>query len=161
MSVEDLQEPRLEAGVSEAASDLPTASAIDSFYTKYRYLLSRLDLVMRGRRTFMTCDGRLGLGGQSVQPGDLVCLIADGAHTPFLLRMVNDDKESLRLFSEAFVEGIMYGEALGAGQNRDEIWKEVCIVRLGRARDLFVGSIWCFPHKGRDRTPNGSLEKVY
>lgn len=92
------------------------------------FCILRLENVMRGRRTFLLSDGRLGLEGQCVQPGDLVCLIADGGQTAFLLRRVRDDQEEMRLISEAFVERNMFGEFVEAGADQGEAWKEICIV---------------------------------
>lgn len=69
--------------------------------------------VYRKRCLFRTRNGRLGLGPQSVRPGDGVWLVA-GSRTPYLLRNKEQDeegREKLGFLGEAYVHGVMYGEA--------------------------------------------------
>ncbi|KAH6620861.1 hypothetical protein B0J18DRAFT_209691 [Chaetomium sp. MPI-SDFR-AT-0129] len=86
--------------------------------------------ICKRRRLFITLNGYLGLGSDSVVEGDVVCVLS-GADLPFVLRPVlrretkNDDKntEELRpdeppqidhyvLVGECYVEGLMNGEAI-------------------------------------------------
>lgn len=70
--------------------------------------------VYRKRCLFRTRAGRLGLGPQSVRPGDAVWLVA-GSRTPYLLRkkeqVEEEPRERLGFLGEAYVHGVMYGEA--------------------------------------------------
>lgn len=70
--------------------------------------------VYRKRCLFRTRAGRLGLGPQSVRPGDGVWLVA-GSRTPYLLRKKEqgdeEERERLGFLGEAYVHGVMYGEA--------------------------------------------------
>ncbi|KAJ4406457.1 hypothetical protein N0V82_010127 [Gnomoniopsis sp. IMI 355080] len=76
--------------------------------------------VYRKRCLFRTKAGRLGLGPQSVKPGDTIHLLA-GARTPYILRRrdgVDKMIDSFRFLGEAYVHGIMYGE-LASGLTKD------------------------------------------
>lgn len=69
----------------------------------------------RKRCLFRTRAGRLGLGPQSVRAGDEVWLVA-GSRTPYLLREKGQDneeeaKDRYGFLGEAYVHGVMYGEA--------------------------------------------------
>jgi hypothetical protein len=66
-----------------------------------------------GRRLFHTSKGYLGLGPALLQAGDLVCVLAGGA-IPFVLRQdlrSSPSKRRFKLVGEAYVHGIMHGEA--------------------------------------------------
>lgn len=52
---------------------------------------------------------RLGLGPDSVQELDFVCIL-QGARVPFIVRITEDGK--YKLIGEAFVFGFMAGEAI-------------------------------------------------
>lgn len=79
--------------------------------------------VYRKRCLFRTRAGRLGLGPQSVRPGDRVWLMA-GSTTPYVLRKKEkSEKESRQRFGflgEAYVHGVMYGEA-AAGLTKENM----------------------------------------
>lgn len=51
----------------------------------------------------------MGLGPPATQAGDLICILY-GRPSPFVLRQ-NPDHSTYRLFGEAYVTNIMYGEA--------------------------------------------------
>jgi hypothetical protein len=76
---------------------------------------SRFSQVMPGRKLFRTKrNGFLGTGPQSLEIGDLVCVLAGGT-VPYLIRPVNDAEGSrFRFVGEAYVHGIMHGEAAQA-----------------------------------------------
>lgn len=63
-----------------------------------------------GRSFFTTDGGRIGLGPQHTQPGNLVCIFYNGG-SPYILRPKHHN--SYFLIGESYVHGIMYGEALG------------------------------------------------
>lgn len=84
--------------------------------------------VYRKRCLFRTRSGRLGLGPQSVRPGDGVWLVA-GSRTPYLLRkkeqVEEEARERLGFLGEAYVHGVMYGEA-AAGVTKENMAR-VCL----------------------------------
>lgn len=89
-----------------------------------RFHISR---VYRKRCLFRTRSGRLGLGPQSVRPGDGVWLVA-GSRTPYLLRKKGQDEEGrerLGFLGEAYVHGVMYGEEAAAMTKED--MKSICL----------------------------------
>jgi hypothetical protein len=59
------------------------------------------------RRPFVSRQGYLGLGPQSLEPRDLICIFF-GANTPFILR--KDWKSRYQLVGESYIHGIMDGE---------------------------------------------------
>jgi hypothetical protein len=69
-----------------------------------------------GRLPFITTKGNLVLSSEFVRRGDLVTLMR-GAQVPFILRRQTDDK--YQLISEAYVDGIMDGEAMNGVQCRN------------------------------------------
>lgn len=87
--------------------------------TSFRFHMVR---VYRKRSLFRTKAGRLGLGPQGLKPGDAVYLLA-GTRTPYLLRRQDggqQPKNKFRFLGEAYVHGIMYGEA-AAGMTNDDM----------------------------------------
>ena len=66
-----------------------------------------------GRSPFVTQKGHLGLGSQYVRSGDIVAVIAR-AQVPFVLR--GRDDGSYTIVSEAYMDGIMDGEATVKGE---------------------------------------------
>ena len=73
-----------------------------------------------GRCFFTTRDGRIGLSDKDVVVGDLVYIILN-TWTPFTLRPIERLPGRYRLIGEAYVHGLMYGEAFDImGKNRLE-----------------------------------------
>jgi hypothetical protein len=71
-----------------------------------------------GRAFVSTEGGRIGLAPQHTRPGDKVVILWN-AGSPYVLRPVGDG--SFKLVGEAYVHGLMYGEALvGRRSIRDE-----------------------------------------
>jgi hypothetical protein len=71
------------------------------------------------RALVVTKGGFLGLGPQSVQQGDLLCLLR-GGRVPFVLRAHADG--TYRLVGDCYVQGLMEGEHFGRGKvQRDDI----------------------------------------
>jgi hypothetical protein len=59
------------------------------------------------RRMITTAAGHVGLGGNTCETGDVICVIC-GCSTPIVLRR---KKNAFRVVGEAYVHGIMDGEA--------------------------------------------------
>ncbi|KAN0115303.1 Heterokaryon incompatibility protein (HET) domain containing protein [Hyaloscypha variabilis] len=67
----------------------------------------------KGRSFFSTAKGRIGLGPGFVKEGDMVCIFIDG-NMPFILRpsISTDENSYYTVLGEAYVDGVMEGEAL-------------------------------------------------
>lgn len=66
------------------------------------------------RRPFVTAKGHLGLGPDDIKAGDVIALVM-GSQVPFVLREIADGK--YKLIGEAYVDGIMDGEAVAGREN--------------------------------------------
>jgi hypothetical protein len=84
--------------------------------------------IMARRRLFLLGDGRIGLGAESLEPGDVLSIVADGGRTPFLFRKAGTGSNEWTLISEAYVRGIMYGEAVDQMELEGKQWEEICVV---------------------------------
>ena len=73
-----------------------------------RYM-RRVITCCKGRRFFITKKGYMGLGNFGTKPGDCVCILFGGP-TPFIIRDL--DAGHHQFVSDAYVHGVMYGEAL-------------------------------------------------
>jgi len=62
------------------------------------------------RSLFVTSLGFIGLGSDSVQPGDMLCIVA-GAQMPLVLRAYPKGDDVFEFCGEAYVHGLMDGEA--------------------------------------------------
>jgi hypothetical protein len=71
-------------------------------------------IVSKDKVPFMGRRGFVGIGQKGVREGDIVCVIY-GSAFPLVLRRVSDEVDSFTLVGEAFVEGVMDGEAMGMG----------------------------------------------
>ena len=74
----------------------------------------------RDHQLFNTTDGMFGFTATGVQEGDIVCVI-NHAVSPHVLRRVEDRDGEARyvLVGDAYVSGLMYGEA--DGMDVDEV----------------------------------------
>ncbi|KAF7672699.1 hypothetical protein GT037_009200 [Alternaria burnsii] len=79
-------------------------AALESVYTYW----------CQGRRLFVTAAGRTGLGPRCMQPEDIVVVLRGGL-SPFILRKKVD---GYQLIGQAYVHGIMYGEAVELDRSR-------------------------------------------
>ena len=73
-----------------------------------------MDATLAGRSIFVTQKGMLGIGPKNVQKGDLVCVLF-GGDVPFILRELREVDRGERLnilVGDAYVQGLMYGEAV-------------------------------------------------
>ncbi|USP72811.1 hypothetical protein yc1106_00085 [Curvularia clavata] len=95
---------------SEIQILMESSDAHDSSASRRMHM--ELIRISQRRSPFVTSKGRLGIGSMEVKKGDVVALIS-GAQTPFILRPVG---ERFMLVSEAYVDGIMDGEAENEGQ---------------------------------------------
>lgn len=80
-----------------------------------------LERITRRRRFFATRNGRIGLGPSDARVGDRLVVVFY-CPTPYLLRV---GKTTSRMVGEAYVHGLMYGEALDmfdAGQVEEMKW---------------------------------------
>ena len=73
--------------------------------------LKSLDRMFSRRRFFITTKGRLAIGPHVVRPSDRIFVLT-GHHFPFVLRGSNSGKGQYIVLGEAYVHGIMFGEAL-------------------------------------------------
>lgn len=73
--------------------------------------LKRARRVCFGRKLFTTRSGRVGFGPQSMDVGDVVCIIK-GAKVPFIFQQHPALPNTYYLRGEAYVHGIMHGEYL-------------------------------------------------
>ncbi|RYN85651.1 hypothetical protein AA0119_g11368 [Alternaria tenuissima] len=68
----------------------------------------------KDRRFFVTAAGYMGLGPRCMQPEDIVVVLR-GGHIPYILRKKVD---GYQLIGQAYVHGIMYGEAVELDRSR-------------------------------------------
>lgn len=71
-----------------------------------------------GTRMFSTSNGHLGTGPEGLYVGDVVCVLY-GGDVPYVLRKVGDQGQ-YKLIGEAYVHGIMQGEAIEAGLQQQD-----------------------------------------
>lgn len=69
-------------------------------------------IAWKGRAFFATEGGRVGIGPEDMRPGDSVHVFFD-AHAPYILRF-DTSKQAYTLVGQAFVAGLMFGEAFWA-----------------------------------------------
>lgn len=78
--------------------------------TQLRDLLTAMNSACYGRKIFSTSNGLVGLGDRLTQPGDNICVFRT-CKMPLVLRKEPSEKV-YKLLGPAYVDGIMYGEAL-------------------------------------------------
>ncbi|KAI4253575.1 MAG: hypothetical protein L6R42_007535 [Xanthoria sp. 1 TBL-2021] len=69
---------------------------------------------------FTTVQGRLGLSNSKIQPKDVVYVLY-GGKAPFVLRPNHNDN-TMQLVGDAYLDGVMYGEALTADNKMPDEW---------------------------------------
>ncbi|KAK2768523.1 hypothetical protein FQN54_000379 [Arachnomyces sp. PD_36] len=69
------------------------------------------------RRFFVTKRGYIGIGPACMQQDDMVCVLSSGC-VPFILR---PSAQNFQLIGEAYVHGIMYGEACHQSEKETEL----------------------------------------
>ncbi|KAK6080478.1 heterokaryon incompatibility protein [Seiridium cupressi] len=89
-------------------------------------------LTLSNRGFFVTDEGHFGLGPKSLEVDDTVFIVS-GCPTPLILRgeLAEEGDSNMRLrdsryelIGEAYVHGVMHGEAIG----EDTEWVEICLV---------------------------------
>jgi hypothetical protein len=83
-----------------------------------RYLLKTLIKFCSERCFFSTNFGRIGLAQARVKPEDRVCIFYGGL-SPFIIRPTEEDPTQYELMGEAYVDGVMYGEAFKLDESKE------------------------------------------
>ncbi|KAJ4346348.1 uncharacterized protein N0V89_010277 [Didymosphaeria variabile] len=83
----------------------------------YRPINMSVGLAHRNRRVMGTRDGRVGLAPKHARQGDVVAVLT-GGRVPFILR---PEEHHYTIVGDAYVHGIMDGEALQAGEELEYI----------------------------------------
>jgi hypothetical protein len=82
--------------------------------------------VMSGRRRFViTKHGRLGWCPHTCQEGDVISVLA-GGRVPFVLRKCGENQ--YQLVGDAYIHGIMDGEAVEALYNKGGSWDSINLI---------------------------------
>ncbi|KAI1262699.1 HET-domain-containing protein [Xylariaceae sp. FL1019] len=112
-SIRHLRHPRIE----REAQRFLDKTQIEEFHQPLKASGSRLtnDIIGKSlkRLPFVTSKGRLGLSYDNIKAGDVVAILK-GCEVPFVLRPQQSKEYSL--VSEAYVDGIMDGEALAGAR---------------------------------------------
>ncbi len=77
-----------------------------------------LGYVAPHRKFFTTAKGLIGLGPRSICTGDIICIMS-GGRVPYVLR---EEKNHHRLIGEAYVHGLMEGQAVNADTTFHRLW---------------------------------------
>jgi hypothetical protein len=73
------------------------------------------------RRFFITRDGRMGIGPESIQPGDQVVIMC-GGKVPFAIRRDNNEpNHHAKLVGDLYIHGVMDGEGVPANHGQEDI----------------------------------------
>ncbi|KAG8529669.1 uncharacterized protein KY384_005150 [Bacidia gigantensis] len=73
---------------------------------------SAMKITWRHTNFFTTTNGTIGVGLETIEPGDDICIVS-AAHTPFIFRK-NVGCETYAFHGEAYVHGLMDGQAFAA-----------------------------------------------
>jgi hypothetical protein len=96
--------------------DISISNADDEIVDRFRELeLYDRSGILGGRQLFWTKENRSGFTNEGVRPGDVVCVF-NGSVVAYVLRRADEDGDQVErwcLVGEAFVPGLMYGEADG------------------------------------------------
>ena len=94
---------------TSAYEDPVRTAAFTGYHTALQYLY--------GLRPFISMHGYVGLAPKHALPGDKICVIF-GAIVPFVLRKMPG--KGFELMGEAYVHGVMDGEAMDMGLNEED-----------------------------------------
>ncbi|KAL8885424.1 MAG: hypothetical protein Q9215_006728 [Flavoplaca cf. flavocitrina] len=94
----------------------PIPSSLDAV-SRYEILVLRNG---NGSNFFATVEGQLGFSASEIQPNDVVYILY-GGRAPFVLRPSKNDN-TMQLIGDAYIEGVMYGEALTADHKQPDEW---------------------------------------
>lgn len=105
---------------SEVVQNNPQNELYDNAYPYKKLVGART----HQRRAFRTINGLLGLGPRIIKPGDVIAIIPS-VKTPLILRKETEASDAYyQLLDEAYVHGVMHGEALEDGTR----WTDVILV---------------------------------
>lgn len=90
----------------------PTDSTLDPESGFDKTYLEALGRWLKNRRFFVTQAGRIGIGPQVMKKDDLVAIL-HGSRVPIVLRQCRH-RYSYFMVGQAYVDGIMFGEAFEA-----------------------------------------------
>ncbi|KAL1386690.1 heterokaryon incompatibility protein-domain-containing protein [Phyllosticta capitalensis] len=94
----------------------------DDFSSSVRTMGSELvEYVLRRTDYYVfvkTSRGYIGLVDKSVFKGDVICILSGGS-VPYVLRPVPGEEGKYQFIGEAYIEGIMYGEAMEGKEEKD------------------------------------------
>jgi hypothetical protein len=93
----------------------------------YDQYMKSFGWTVTGRSFIVTEDRRIGLAPGTTRVGDIVAIIG-GAHTPFVLRSLTGDGEGRKRFAlvgEAYVHGVMSGEAVELDGEGQPAWRNI------------------------------------
>lgn len=81
-----------------------------------------LSVLFSGKETtfFATVQGRLGFSNRKIQPKDVVYVLY-GGNAPFVLRP-NPNDNTMQLIGDAYLDGVMFGQALTAENKMPDEW---------------------------------------
>ncbi|RSM07899.1 hypothetical protein CDV31_008391 [Fusarium ambrosium] len=91
---------------------------LNGFFTDARELGELMEIFNGVRRVFRTQQNYLGNGPGAARPGDQVWVLA-GGRVPFVLRP-QEEKGKFELVGDAYVHGIMHGEAVSQTDGKME-----------------------------------------
>ncbi|KAM3087036.1 Ubiquitin-like protein [Clarireedia jacksonii] len=97
---------------SESMTPSPFENEGTNLCAKSKNYTSLLGGAVAGWRFITTQRGLCGIASNLVRAGDRVCVFSGGS-VPFIVRVSDTRDGMFRLVGESYVDGIMYGEALG------------------------------------------------
>lgn len=116
-NLDDMQEVLTLLRASDTTDDLdflpdkPTPDAQDESSAQRSARIARAcNRACRGRRFFVSRDGRSGLGPADMRAGDSVAILY-GANVPYVLRQA-DTPGQYELVGGCYMEGVMYGDSM-------------------------------------------------
>ncbi|KAK0623968.1 heterokaryon incompatibility protein-domain-containing protein [Immersiella caudata] len=89
--------------------------------------VQNIGMTITNRSFIVTEEGAVGLAPAMTVVGDVVTIIA-GADTPFVLRPVPGEMGRFELFGEAYIHGVMGGEAVASDDEGESRRKKIAIV---------------------------------
>jgi len=86
-----------------------------------------IGMTVTNRSFIVTEEGAVGLAPGMTRVGDVVMVIA-GANTPFVLRPLPEEMQRFALVGEAYVHGVMDGEAVVLDDKGEPRWTKIVLV---------------------------------
>jgi hypothetical protein len=98
---------------SDVLPDVPVQQRCAAFQEDF---IAAIEASLQFRTLFVTQTGYIGLGPTTMEPNDVVCVVL-GCSVPVVLRMEAPNRHVL--IGECYMHGIMNGEGLGPGWERE------------------------------------------